>query len=130
MSDWVESLVFVGDGEWEADKDLPLWSETPTSVKFEVTGAPEAPSSAVVQLLADVERLLPQLWPKMVDELIAMTGYEDKWKVLSRLDTLSVHVTEGSARWTVQIGFSGRLADTSFFIDVEGGEIVGADAAD
>ena len=124
-------LLPVGEGVWETECAVRLWPGEPVAVCFAVLNAPDGPSSATALILGEIAASLGTLWPAIEAELLGLTQTKHAWELLSRLERLSVEVHEGSAGWTVHATFSGaRLAGTSFFVDIEGGAVVGATACD
>jgi hypothetical protein len=114
----------------EGEADIELWSASPITVRCAVSGAGDPPSAETEQLLAHIERSLPRLWPAIQAMLLDVAHATEAWKLLARLDDLTVSVDEGSPRWTLSATFTGKRAGTSFFVDVEKDVVVGGGAAD
>lgn len=126
---FAESRAIQGSAAMVREIEVALWSpKSPMLVAFEL--ADEQDDLTAEKAIEEAAAALPKVWPAILNELLAMTGAKEAWKLIPNLSALHVVLKPTISRWTVQAEFRGRWAGTSFFVDLEGDRVVRADAAD
>lgn len=126
MSEFLASMTWSAYSGHGGHAEIPLWSQTPVTVHCEVQSDAEVLTPATEALLAHIEASLPALWPAIEPALLDAANAKEAWKLLSRLDSLTVMVKEGSAQWSLAATFSGKRDGFVYFVEIENDIVVGS----